>query len=47
MKAEIINLKQLIQNVTQTEASLDSKIEKKTNELERNKKRLITLRKVK
>ncbi|XP_069697495.1 clusterin-associated protein 1 homolog [Periplaneta americana] len=46
IKQEIANTKQLMENVSASEASLDSKIEKKRNELERNQKRLQTLKKV-
>jgi clusterin-associated protein 1 len=45
-KMEIANTKQLMENVSGSEANLDSKIEKKQTELERNQKRLQTLRKV-
>ncbi|XP_046989954.1 clusterin-associated protein 1 [Schistocerca americana] len=46
LKSDINNIKQLIENVSTGEASLDSKIEKKRIELDRNSKRLQTLRKV-
>nr|CAD7256829.1 unnamed protein product [Timema shepardi]CAD7570282.1 unnamed protein product [Timema californicum] len=46
VKAETVNTKQLIENVSASEISLDSKIEKKRMELERNQKRLQTLKKV-
>lgn len=43
---EINETKQLIDNVAATEASLDSKIERRKIELERYEKRLQTLKKV-
>jgi clusterin-associated protein 1 len=46
VKLEIANTKQLMENVSASEANLDSKIEKKRTELERNQKRLQTLKKV-
>ncbi|PNF40751.1 Clusterin-associated protein 1 [Cryptotermes secundus] len=46
VKMEIANTKQLMENVSASEANLDSKIEKKRTELERNQKRLQTLKKV-
>jgi clusterin-associated protein 1 len=46
VKMETANTKQLMENVSASEASLDSKIEKKRTELERNQKRLQTLKKV-
>jgi clusterin-associated protein 1 len=46
VKMEIATTKQLMENVSASEASLDSKIEKKRTELERNQKRLQTLKKV-
>lgn len=46
VKMEITNTKQLMENVSASEANLDSKIEKKQTELERNQKRLQTLKKV-
>jgi clusterin-associated protein 1 len=46
VKMEIANTKQLMENVSGSEANLDSKIEKKQTELERNQKRLQTLKKV-
>ncbi|XP_067005077.2 clusterin-associated protein 1 [Anabrus simplex] len=46
LQKETINLKQQMENVTVSEASLDSKIEKKRLELERSQKRLQTLKKV-
>lgn len=46
VKMEITNTKQLMENVSASEANLDSKIEKKRTELERNQKRLQTLKKV-
>jgi clusterin-associated protein 1 len=46
VKMEIANTKQLLENVSASEANLDSKIEKKRTELERNQKRLQTLKKV-
>lgn len=45
-KTSIANTKSLIENVSATESSLDAKIEKKQVELERNQKRLQTLKKV-
>uniref|UniRef100_A0A0K8SZA6 Clusterin-associated protein 1 n=2 Tax=Lygus hesperus TaxID=30085 RepID=A0A0K8SZA6_LYGHE len=45
-KESIQNTKSLIENVAITESSLDAKIEKKQSELERNQKRLQTLKKV-
>ncbi|XP_075230586.1 clusterin associated protein 1 isoform X1 [Lycorma delicatula] len=45
-KESISNTKALIDNISSTEASLDTKIEKKQAELERNQKRLQTLKKV-
>ncbi|XP_024081532.1 clusterin-associated protein 1 homolog isoform X2 [Cimex lectularius] len=45
-KDSIANTKSLIENVAATESSLDKKIEKKQTELERNQKRLQTLKKV-
>ncbi|KAK9508796.1 hypothetical protein O3M35_006266 [Rhynocoris fuscipes] len=45
-KNSITNTKSLIENVSATESSLDIKIEKKQAELERNQKRLQTLKKV-
>ncbi|KAJ9573880.1 hypothetical protein L9F63_008740 [Diploptera punctata] len=46
VKSDIANTKQLMENVSANEANLDSKIEKKRTELERNQKRLQTLKKV-
>jgi clusterin-associated protein 1 len=46
VKVEIANTKQLMENVSASEANLDSKIEKKQTELERSQKRLQTLKKV-
>ncbi|KDR13000.1 clusterin-associated protein 1-like [Zootermopsis nevadensis] len=46
VKMEIANKKQQMENVSASEANLDSKIEKKQTELDRNKKRLQTLKKV-
>ncbi|PSN41485.1 hypothetical protein C0J52_18141 [Blattella germanica] len=46
VKSDIANTKQLMENVSANEVSLDSKIEKKRTELERNQKRLQTLKKV-
>lgn len=46
VKADIANTRQLMENVSANETSLDSKIEKKRIELERNQKRLQTLKKV-
>jgi len=43
---EIAETKQLIDNVAATEASLDSKIERRKIELDRYEKRLQTLKKV-
>lgn len=45
-KQNIESTKGFIENVAATESSLDSKIEKKKSELERNQKRLQTLKKV-
>jgi clusterin-associated protein 1 len=46
VRMEIANTKELMGNVSASEANLDNKIEKKQAELERNQKRLQTLRKV-
>jgi clusterin-associated protein 1 len=46
IKMETANTKELIENVSASEANLDNKIEKKQAELERNQKRLQTLKKV-
>jgi len=46
VRNEITNTKQLIENVSASEAALDGKIEKRKAELERNRKRLQTLQKV-
>jgi clusterin-associated protein 1 len=46
VRMETENTKQLMENVSASEANLDSKIEKKRIELERNQKRLQTLKKV-
>jgi Clusterin-associated protein-1. len=46
VKLEIANTKELMENVSASEANLDNKIEKKQAELERNQKRLQTLKKV-
>lgn len=46
VKMEIANTKELMENVSASEANLDNKIEKKQAELERNHKRLQTLKKV-
>jgi clusterin-associated protein 1 len=46
VKMEIANTKELMENVSASEANLDNKIEKKQAELERNQKRLQTLKKV-
>jgi clusterin-associated protein 1 len=43
---EIANTKELMENVSASEANLDNKIEKKQADLERNQKRLQTLKKV-
>lgn len=45
-KESIENTKSLIENVSSTESSFDTKIEKKQSELDRNQKRLQTLKKV-
>lgn len=45
-KSNVTNTQNLIDNVAATESSLDSKIEKRQAELERNNKRLQTLKKV-
>jgi clusterin-associated protein 1 len=46
VKMEIANTKELMENVSASESNLDNKIEKKQAELERNQKRLQTLKKV-
>jgi clusterin-associated protein 1 len=46
VKMETANTKELMENVSASEANLDNKIEKKQAELERNQKRLQTLKKV-
>ncbi|GLH10704.1 Clusterin-associated protein 1 [Gryllus bimaculatus] len=46
IRSEIRRLQEMTQNVAATEASLDNKIEKKKLELDRNQKRLQTLKKV-
>ncbi|XP_022905148.1 clusterin-associated protein 1 [Onthophagus taurus] len=47
IKEEILETKQLIDNVSATEASLDAKIERRKIEIDRYEKRLQTLKKVK
>ena len=46
LQNEIENINYKIDNVAADEANLDAKIEKKKSELDRNRKRLITLRSV-
>lgn len=46
LNSEINNIKQMKMNVSASETSLDNKIEKKRIELDRNQKRLQTLKKV-
>lgn len=46
VRNEIAEMKMKMENVSATESSLDGKIEKRKLELERNQKRLQTLRKV-
>lgn len=46
ISAELTETKQLIENVAATEASLDSKIERRKVEIDRYEKRLQTLKKV-
>lgn len=46
LKKSVEKTKDLLNNVVSDEASLDAKIEKKKQELERNRKRLQTLQSV-
>lgn len=46
IKQEIADTKQLIDNVSATESSLDAKIERRKVEIDRYEKRLQTLKKV-
>lgn len=46
-KDKVANMRTMIENIASSEASLDKKIEKRRTELDRNSKRLQTLKKVK